>query len=311
MRSTQRSESFHAAIERLVSNNTTLVQLIKVLDDVKHLQEIKLQVAAEIETLLVFRSADANLSPVIQELLKFVNGYAGQILRTQAHQATKYTATRHKDESCSRRVDYDTKFEVRFMTLNKGENSEGQTEDATGIKVITTLIDSGNDTEKTVSFSKETVHITTCRSCTCQFFSTWGLPCRHIFRVWMAHPQLEVSALFSNFFMNTCLIRNIHSFCKPFEIWFICMLDQIWRVGVLKIDHTTNEKKRKSNEYTSTNVIELLKQIKNEENINAIGTYIAGKLKKETNNQSKGLMFDSLYCIPVAFISFVMNFVVI
>ena len=288
MRSTQRSESFHAAIERLVSNNTTLVQLIKVLDDVKHLQEIKLQVAAEIETLLVFRSADANLSPVIQELLKFVNGYAGQILRTQAHQATKYTATRHKDESCSRRVDYDTKFEVRFMTLNKGENSEGQNVDATGIKVITTLIDSGNDTEKTVSFLKETVHITTCRSCTCQFFSTWGLPCRHIFRVWMAHPQLEVSALFSNFFMNTCLIRNIHSFCKPFEIWFICMLDQIWRVGVLKIDHTTNEKKRKSNEYTSTNVIELLKQIKNEENINAIGTYIAGKLKKETNNQSKG-----------------------
>jgi hypothetical protein len=66
------------------------------------------------------------------------------------------------------------------------------------------------------------------------------------------------------------------------------MLDQIWRVGVLKIDHTTNEKKRKSNVYTSTNVIELLKQIKNEENINAIGTYIEMKLKKETNNQSKG-----------------------
>jgi hypothetical protein len=62
------------------------------------------------------------------------------------------------------------------------------------------------------------------------------------------------------------------------------MLDEIWRVGVLKVEHTMNEKKRKSNEYSRTNAIELLKQIKNEENIDAIGNYIAGKLKTETNN---------------------------
>jgi hypothetical protein len=47
MRSTQRSESLHGVIEGLVSRKLSLTELFRVLDDIKEMQNIKQQRAAE------------------------------------------------------------------------------------------------------------------------------------------------------------------------------------------------------------------------------------------------------------------------
>ena len=117
MRSTQRSESLHGVIEGLVSTKLSLTELFYVLDYIKEMQNIKQQRAVEKNFFLLARAPDNTLSSLVQELIKSLNVYAGQIIRTQAHQISKYVCVPNLDGV--KDSFYDNEHTVSFMNLKQ------------------------------------------------------------------------------------------------------------------------------------------------------------------------------------------------
>ena len=201
MRSTQRSESFHSVIETIVSNKMKLTSLFKCLEDIKASQILKTHSCAEREIFMMGRGPDETLSEVVQELIKTLNTYAGHIVRTQAHQVGKYSVVLKDQGVPACCASYDTEYIVQYMTMNN-KKGEKVGVDIIDIEMTKQLVDVGHPTLGTIEFLNEWSHITTCRSCSCQFLLTWGLPCRHMIRVWLEHPRLEVSSITGTSFIG-------------------------------------------------------------------------------------------------------------
>ena len=169
--STQRSESIHAAVKnRQVSSNCLLVDLAKALINYGKSVELKNDTKVERDILTsMARAMNAASMAIVHELEQKVTPFAMKILKAQQSQMLAYDIAeaqtgifivKRRDMACTPIIALD-----------------GNVYDDHGL-------DSPSSAKKEHILPK----IVTITSCTCQFQTCWGLPCRHMLRL---HFQLQ------------------------------------------------------------------------------------------------------------------------
>jgi hypothetical protein len=249
MRSTQRSESFHATIDHVVSTKHSIYELFLSLNGIKENQNLKTQVDFERSTLLLGRGPDTSLSVLVQKLALRVNNYAMHIIKSQAHQAGKYSAIPFDNQTNKNK--YDREYKVSFIRLKENSMEAGTDEKKVHDTNLHEHIDVGYYADDSIHMLQEYDHVATCRSCTCQFFLTFGLPCRHSIRVWLNLDKVD-----------------------SIDLWLLPFIDAIWMQGVKVIEAVALKGKKRKKDFSLDDLIQLCKGINDQDCRNKVGFYL-------------------------------------
>jgi hypothetical protein len=194
--STQRSESIHSAIKKFLGATTLLVQLSKKLQayqrDLDHS-------AALVEARGAFRrvTTHTNDLPCVAMIADKVTDYALEILRAQQAQQPAYYL-------------YPALLPPGVMPMASVYHVSRQHVPSSSPATITGLADDDvqcrlAEDHGLPTAGGSTARLTSLLTCTCQFASCWGLPCRHMLRLYQHFqvPELLGNVVNSRWFKYT------------------------------------------------------------------------------------------------------------
>ena len=183
--STSRAESKNAKVRRLVNSHTLLTKLVEMLLRDNASCQKQRDVSDWRKRLRHEQHKESQLPVVAQELGK-ITEFAYDLLTSQGMQAMQYEV-REQEGSADVPPDGGTPEPVYTVTRIQGK------QEADDLK----LDDDGYIAEDGIPFEEEYGLIetssnrwTTCKSCSCQYVTCFGLPCRHMIRIY-AHLQLR------------------------------------------------------------------------------------------------------------------------
>ena len=183
--STSRAESKNAKVRRLVNSHTLLTKLVEMLLRDNASCQKQRDVSDWRKRLRHEQHKESQLPVVAKELGK-ITEFAYDLLTSQGMQAMQYEV-REQEGSAAVPPDGGTPEPVYTVTRIQGK------QDADDL----TLADDGYIAEDGFPFEEEYGLIetssnrwTTCKSCSCQYATCFGLPCRHMIRVYV-HLQLR------------------------------------------------------------------------------------------------------------------------
>lgn len=227
--STQRSEAINAAIKGFLTATTLLTRLIPELDNYAK-KKMDLKVTRDLR-LLVQRSKQSGTNPILAGLEKKVTEHALKLMEGQSAQMLPYrvvptgdnetfwvtftdgTAAMDSDGEASSDSDNaedskdaasDSDDEEQSKEANNDTDNEAENVPPTNKSSSAYLnekdmrMNADNHTfGLPTSFIRERTHKTTLKSCSCQFPTHFGIPCRHMFRLYLhtQTPRLPVDVI--------------------------------------------------------------------------------------------------------------------
>lgn len=178
VQSTQRAESIHSAIKKHTSASGLLVQLGQTLITYANGAELKHETKRARDILVAAARSFSNQSghmPAVQHMDGRISGFAMDIVRAQQAQAMAYMVA----EGVVLGNGVKTYILQRSVTCpNLPLNANERIQEDYALPSSTAMA--------------RRVRHTTLYGCTCQFPSCWGLPCRHMLRLYLHLQHTEV-----------------------------------------------------------------------------------------------------------------------
>lgn len=176
MQSTQRAESIHSAIKNHTRASALLTQLGEILVNYADGCDIRNE-AKKARDILVASArsfaTDSGHMAAVQSLEGKISTFAMHIIKSQQAQAMAY----HVEEGPALQNGL-----VKTFTVRRENNLVMESTLANPIQADHGLVFGAN----------QSLRLVTPFSCTCQFHSCWGLPCRHMLRVYL---QMQSSSI--------------------------------------------------------------------------------------------------------------------
>ena len=183
--STQRAEAVHSAIKHFLTSHTLLVDLATKIENYRNTVADRSEGIATRQALKQ-ASFRTGRHPTLEHLNNRISPFALSLMQSQISLCLQYTVSKDSKE-ISEPINDNTIYTVRhnshLESQNDLTNETGESNRDESIMKIN--FDDIHKSDLGLNQTTNTTRRTTITSCTCLYHSCYGLPCRHMLRVYL------------------------------------------------------------------------------------------------------------------------------
>ena len=178
--STQRAEAIHSSIKRFLSANTLLTQLASKIDDSRNTLS-DLGEGKSIRLALKNSSSTTGYHPIEHTLRQIITPFAFSIVKSQISQCVQYGIEDTYLDTKSKTIEPIEVYVVKYICETDAQPEFSNDSQDVSKNLIACDLGIQSNLNELHKYSRKT----TLNSCTCLFPNCWGLPCRHMLRIYL------------------------------------------------------------------------------------------------------------------------------